>query len=245
MPLRVLLSAVAVFCTASSAAALELRGMIKESAGQPPAGAPPPCGPISAQRNGNCGNYRWYNVCSGYIWIFSSIPTGDGFGTRFSNSEGMFCVFPGNTVKRTVTYFRNVVPNYGQTVDVFLNRDNSGDGCPDALIAQDLNLDPGLRWNCSNFGVAIPAGVTHLIVRSTHDGGNAPTWATDGPFTQVCDPNGNDHSYYYPAGGGCIAWRNVSPTGRGDNFLTHLIIDGGPHTPTKPVSWGEIKGLNR
>ncbi len=157
----------------------------------------------------------------------------------------MPCVFPGNTVKRTVTYFRNVIPNYAQTVDVFLDRDNNGDGCPDGVIAQDLNLDPGLRWNCSNFGVTIPAGVTRVIVRSTLDGEKAPSWATDGPFTQVCDPNGNDHSYYYPSTGACIAWRNISPTGRGDNFLTHLIIDGTPPTPTKSVSWGEIKGLYR
>ncbi len=248
MKKNLLMSVLAVLAVAALAVpALAIDSFVmKESQGDNPAGAPPPCGPISAQLNGNCANYRWYNVCSGYIWIFSAIPGGDGFGTIFRNTDGQTCVYPGNTVKRVVTYFRNVVPNYSQTVDVFLQCDD-GDGCKDAGsdIASDLNLDPGLRWNCSNFGVTIPAGCKNLIVKSTHDGGSSPTWATDGPFTAVCDPNGNDHSYYYPSGGGCLPWRLLSPTGRGDNFLTHLIIDGTPNTATEPTTWGNIKGLYR
>jgi hypothetical protein len=219
--------------------------VMKESQGTDPAGAPVPC-PLAASRNGSCANYKWYNTCSGYIWIFSQIPLNDGYGTRFSLHDGLTCVTGGNVAKRAITYFRNVVPNYHQTADVYLDVDADGDGCPPFVtLAQDLDLDPGLRWNCSNFAVTIPPGTKNLIVRSTHDGGTAPTWATDGPFTSVCDPAGNDHSYYYWAAGGlCLPWRQVSPTGRGDNFLTHLVIDGTPNA-TEPTTWGNIKGLYR
>jgi hypothetical protein len=247
MKKNLLMSVLAVLAVAALAVpALAIdHFLIKESQGDNPAGAPVPC-PLTASRNGNCNNYRWYNVCSGYIWIFSPIPQGDGFGTRFSLHDGQVCVTGGNVVKRTITYFRNVVPNYNQTVDVFLQTDD-GDGCkdPGSDLAADLNMDPGLRWNCSNFGVTIPSGTKNLIVKSTHDGGSSPTWATDGPFTAVCDPNGNDHSYYYNAAtGACLPWRLLSPTGRGDNFLTWLIIDGTPNA-AEPTTWGNIKGLYR
>ncbi len=219
--------------------------LLKESVGSSPAGAPPPCGPIESVLDGNCANYRWYNVCSGYIWALG-LPCGDAYGTIFRSGE-LSWVAPGNVVKRAITYYRNVVPNYNNTVDVHLDSDPDDDGCPPFVtVASDLRIDPGLRWNCSNFGVAIPGGVTSLVVRSVPGCGSAPRLATDGPFTAVCDPNGSDHSYYYNAfTGACLPWRHLSPTGRGDNFLTWLVIDGQPGTAIQEGSWGQIKGLFR
>ena len=243
MLIRLLLVAVAVLCSARNASAIEPVGLLRESAGGSPAGAPTPCGPIGAQRNGNCGNYRWYNVCSGYLWAFNTgnICGGTQFGGALQP-----CVAPGNVVKRAITYWRNVVPGYNQTVDVFLDRDVTGNGCPDGIVASDPRMDPGLRWNCSNFGSVIPAGINFLIVRAAINGGTAPTLTTDGPFSETCDPVGNDHSYFYSTSDcdGCTPWRQVSPTGRGDNLLYHLIVDG-PPTATQPTSWGSIKGLYR
>jgi hypothetical protein len=214
---------------------------VKESAGAP--GSATPACPLGANRNGTCANLRYYNQCSAYIWIYSGIPANDAYGTRF---DGPCLASPAQLIKRAITYYRATVPAYGQTVDVFLDRDSNNDGCRDGVIAADLGLDPGERWNCSNFHVCVPvqAGQS-VIVRSVKRGSNAPNWSTDGPYSSVCDPVGLARSFYYPATGGCLPWSQVGPTGRNDNFLTHLIIDNDVTcvTANENATWGRIKGL--
>ena len=228
--------------SANPAFALEAT-LLKESAGLPPAGAPGPC-PRLPNLTGDCGNLRYYNLCSGYIWVISGITAqGEGVGTAFADS----CIRPGNVINKAITYFRSVAPNYNQTVDVVIDVDTDTDGCPDRVLASDPNLDPGLRWNCSNFGdVCIPLDAGGLIVRTIHHGGTAPSWAADAdPFGQ-CDPDGSDHSFYYGINSTeCVPFRLFSPTERGDNFLYWLIIDSGCVTATEATSWGSIKGLFR
>jgi hypothetical protein len=116
---------------------------------------------------------------------------------------------------------------------------------PFTTLAQRLNMDPALRWNCSNFGTGISAGVSALVVRFTNARGTGPTLVTDSGYSSTCDPNGNDHSFYYPSWtSACIPWRNISPTGRGDNLLSWLIVDS-VIDATERASWGKIKGLYR
>jgi hypothetical protein len=231
---------VALVAMAATAFALEPYAA-KESSG--PAGAAPAC-PLAANLNGTCGNVRYYNICSGYIWIFSGIPVGDAYGTRFDGA----CVAPGKRVKRAITYYRATVPAYTQLVDVHLNVDANNDGCPEATFASDIGLDPGERWNCSNFGACVPVSAGQsVIVRSVKRGSNAPNWSTEGPYTSVCDPAGNPRSFYYPSTGGCLPWIVNSPTGRNDNFLTYLIVDNDAAcgNATENTSWGNVKGLYR
>ncbi len=211
---------------------------LRETRGEAPGGAPIPCA-LPASRTGDCGNYRWYNVCSGYIWIYPQWARGEGAGVLFGGGAQP-CVTPGNRVEKAITYFRNVIPNYNLTVDVFLDRDDEGDGCPDGIIASDLDLDPGLRWNCSTLDACIPT--EHVIVRTEHTGCVAPSFATDGPFSIVCDPYGIARSYFYDDDGTCLLW--TGPTNRQDNFLYWLIVDGGGcPTATEATTWGHIKGL--
>jgi hypothetical protein len=210
---------------------------------------------LASNRNGNCGNYRWYNICSGYIWLWPMEPN-ESMGILFGGPEQP-CVAPGNVVKRAITYFRNAAPGY-TGVSVFLDRDNEGDGCPDGVLATDLDFDPGLRWNCSNFNTPVPAGVSHLIVRQSltpcHVGcdcgwhPNCPpipeTFPTDGPFSQACDPIGIARTFYYGVNmSACVPWPGT-PSGRHDNLLTWLIVDGVP-TSVETTTWGTIKGLYR
>ncbi len=238
------LASILLSIPARPAQALDAPIALKESIGSPPAGAPPPCGPIGSVLDGNCANYRWYNVCSGYIWVYAPIAL-YSYSTIFRSDE-LPCIAAGHQVRRGITYFRNVSPGYNQSVDVLLESDPNGDGCPPFVtLASDLKLDPGLRWNCSPFGTVLPATVTSLIVRVIQRGYYAPNWATDGPFTEVCDPDGNDHSFYYDAVGGCVPWRQLSPRGRGDNFLTWLVLDDEPESATESASWGQIKSLYR
>ena len=150
--------------------------------------------PLALNTDGTAASYRWYNVCSGYIWIYSCCNAGEGMGVLFGGVEQPE-VNDTNRMKRAITYWRNVVPNYGNTVDIFVDQDFEGDGCPDASWQWDLDLDPGLRWNCSEFDVPIPGGAQYLIVRFRHDGGAAPSIATDGPFTETCDPLGTPRSF--------------------------------------------------
>ncbi len=223
--------------------------MIRESENpNGPAGAPVPCS-IITNRNGTCSgtslNYKWYNVCNNYIWIFNGWVSGEGVGVRFGGpGSNQPCVAPGKRVKRAIYYFRNIVPSWGQTVDLFLDADCNNDGCPEGNLGSALNVDPGRRWNCVNYGVCIPCG--GVILRQTHDGGIAPTFATDGPFKSGCDPlHQPTHSYYYGVNGSsCVPWVRMAVTAP-DDFLAWIVIDndGGCPTATENSSWGSVKGL--
>lgn len=212
---------------------------LSERKGEAGAGLATPC-PLTST-DGSCANYRWYNLCSGYLWIYGDWACGEAVGVQFGGPEQP-CVAPGNVVKRAITYYRNVRAGYG-TVDVHIDADDNGDGCPDATLASDLDLDPGLRWNCSEFNVCIPSGF--VIIRTHLDGGGEPTLATDGPFSEACDPIGVPRSFYYGINGSaCIPWQG--PTSRYDNFLCWLIVDSGDcSTSTESTSWGRLKGLYR
>lgn len=205
-----------------------------------------PC-PLASSTNGNAANYRWYNVCSGYIWIFSEMAE-EHVGVMFGGAAQPE-VRGGNIVKRAITYFRNV--GYGYTADVFLDVDNEGDGCPDGVLATQLNMEPGLRWNCSNFNTEIPCEVEHVIVRAKPDycyGGpycGIVSFATDGPYTAGCAPNTPPRSFYYGLGAQyCLPWRG--PNDDPDNFLFWLIVDAAPSCPPNSAtetSWGSVKRL--
>ncbi|MFN0152536.1 MAG: hypothetical protein ACKVU1_17680 [bacterium] len=227
----------ALFC-APRAFALEAFA-IRESAGVAFSGAP--CA-LATSTDGTAANYRWYNVCSGYIWIFTSWCD-QSAGVLFGGPEQPE-VNDQNVVKRAITYWRNVVTNYGQTVDIFLEPDFEGDGCPDARWLSDRGLDPGLRWNCSEFDAPVLSGVDYLIVRFDDVCGAAPTVATDGPFSEACNPNPIGRSYYYGSDlSECIPW--IGPSGRSDNFLFWLILDRPAPNAVEPSTWGAIKGLFR
>jgi hypothetical protein len=227
-------------CSVASAFAVEPY-LLRESTNGDPGQAGTPC-VLTGNTDGTAANYRWYNVCSGYIWIFSAWVANEGVGVLYGGA-GNEAVSDANDVKRTITYFRNVVQNYSQTVDVFLDR-GTASGCIEANIASDLNLDPGLRWNCSEFNANIPAGEDYLVVRQQHDGGAAPTFATDGPFANACDPNPPSRSYYYGLNGSaCLVW--PGQTDAADNWLQWLILDVGIPSAVENKSWGNIKGLYR
>lgn len=198
---------------------------VREADGPNPPGAPIPCG-LRPNLNGTCGNYHWYNVCSGYVWIYSGWEAGEAVGVRFG-APGDSCVGGyrclGN-VKRAIVYCRNVVPAYQQTIDVYLDRDANEDGCAEGIMMSALNVDPGLRWNCIDFGWGLVDYRQGVVVRQVHHGGYAPSFATDGPYSQTCDPIGVQRSFYYGvSGSACQPWQG--PTGRHDNFLTWIVVD--------------------
>jgi hypothetical protein len=226
-------------CVVSGALALEPTA-IRESLNNEPGGAGFPC-PLTPNTNGTAANLKWYNLCAGYIWIYTAWTAGEGIGTHFDNAE----VNDGNDVKRTITYFRNVVPSYNQTVDIYVDLDNNNDGCIDGPFLSDPDLDPGLRWNCSEFNADIPCGTSGLIVRTEHDGGAAPSIATDGARQERCPlPNPPPHTWYYGVGGSsCLAL--VGPDGTYDNWVAWLILDDEDPciNATESKSWGNIKGL--
>lgn len=244
MWLRLVLASLLVLITTQSSTAVD-RFRIKESAGIPANEFGGPCA-ISTNTNGTAANYRWYNLCSGYIWIYNNPVAGEGVGVLFGGPAQPE-VTGGNLVKRAITYWRNVVVNDGYNVHVYLDADLEGDGCPDYNIASDLYLDPGLRWNCSDFNVTIPCDLDYLIVRTVIEEGEVPQFATDGPFTSECDPISPARSFYYGRNGSvCIPW--IGRDGNADNFLYWLIVDSAepcPPNANSSTSWGAIKGLYR
>lgn len=205
--------------------------------------APIPC-PLLPSLNGTCANYRWYNVCSGYIWLYQRMVD-EHVGVLFGGATQPQ-VRGGNKVKRAITYFRNAWGDY--TVDIFVDVDRQGDGCPDSTIASYLDFYASTRWNCWDLNIDIPPGVEYLILRMKPDPPGPPpyrngvvTLATDGPYSQACDPLGVPRSFYYGVNRSvCLPWNG--PTDRDDNFLGWLVIDCGV-TQTEATSWGAIKGL--
>jgi len=239
-------AALLALCTAVGAFAIEPYAL-RESA-NPPGGAPGVSCPLSTSTNGSAANYKWYNLCAGYIWIYTAWGAGDAVGTQFGGVDQPQ-VNGDNDVKRTITYFRNVVPAYNQTVDVFVDVDANLDGCidnPGSPLLSDLNLDPGLRWNCSDFNANIPCDVNGLIVRLQHDGGAAPTFATDGARQERCPYTAPQKSWYYGVNGStCL--QLVGPDGSFDNWVLWLVLDTSEPciNATESKSWGEVKGLYR
>lgn len=239
---------VLALCMAASAFAIEPFAM-KESKEAPGGASGVPC-ILNGNTNGSAANYRWYNLCSGYIWLFSGWTNGDEMGVLFGGPTNT-AVSGDNDIKRTITYFRNVVPAYNQTVDVFVDVANSG-GTPLANIVADYNLDPGMRWNCSTFNASIPCGTDYVVVRGRHDGGAAPTMVTDGP-REACNTDQFARSYYYGTnaiGDGLpvaqtLLW--IGPLGTPDNWLYWLILDTSDPcvNAVENTSWGSVKGLYR
>ncbi|MFN0152535.1 MAG: hypothetical protein ACKVU1_17675 [bacterium] len=200
--------------------------------------------PISTSTDGIAANYRWYNVCSGYIWIYSTGPIGMSLGVLFGGPEQPE-VNDSNVVKRVVTYFRNAVPGYtDEGWDVLVDQDAEGDGCPDVSWLSDLEFVPALRWNCSEFNAQIPQGTNYLVVRTRLADGAHPTFATDGPFSSECAPDSPSRSFIYDYGViECAPW--IGPAGDPDNFLYWLILDRPAPNAVAPSTWGAIKGLFR
>lgn len=241
MLIRFALAAMLILLTFAPSAAVE-RILLKESAGIPANDYDGPC-PLSTSTNGTAANYRWYNVCSGYIWLYSGLVN-EGVGVLFGGAEQPE-VRGGNSIKRAVTYFRNTSSYYA--VIVALDADVEGDGCPDFTLATSW-LSPGERWNCSQFDLEIPCDLGHVIIRTTPDYDSANlALPTDGPFSNVCDPNSAARSFFYGINWSvCTPW--VGPDGSPDNFLYWLVVDSSepcPPNATAGRSWGEIKGLYR
>lgn len=234
------LGAIAVVSAPPSAHGFESRGLVREADGESRANAPTPCA-IPFARNGTCANYRWYNFCSSFIWLYA-FENREGVGVLFGGPLNP-CVASGNRVKRVITYFRSVrySYNYENTVDVYLERDDDGDGCPDGVLAARERMDPGERWNCVELNVTLPPSVTHVIVRTVHREGDFPLFVTDGNASGNCDPVGIPKSFYYGINGAtCIPWDG--PTARYDNFPSWVIMDQGT-TDADATSWGKIKSL--
>lgn len=238
---RILALVAILLSLAGRSDAIERPILLKETAGRDAAPDQQGC-PLEPNLTGDCGNLRYYNLCSGYLWIYSNFLPGEGAGVRFSGP----CISGDGRVERAITYWRNVAPGYGYTVDILLDADSDGDDCPNYNLARQLDLDPALRWNCFEPQRCIPDQVPALVLRAESDGGVTPGWATDGPRSAECDPIGSENSFYYGFGGdACVPWRIAAPTGRADNFLFWLIVDSGCATATEPRSWGAVKGLFR
>lgn len=201
---------------------------------------------LSGSTNGTAANYRWYNLCSGYIWLFNRWNSGEAAGVRFGGPENP-SIIPGNTVKRVITYFRDIVIGYGNCqggdVEVALDADYESDGCPDQMLASTGCIEPAMRWNCADFNVVIPAGTSSIIVRQIKRGWMwEPAFVTDGPYSAECDPVGVQRTFYYGINGSaCVPWS--SQTGRNDNLLTWIIVDGDLPNAASPASWGKVKSL--
>ncbi len=202
---------------------------------------------LASNTNGTCANYRWYDVCSGYLWSYA-FSTNEAIGVQFGGPEQP-CVAPGNVIQRVIAYY-NVVPSGYPSVTVAIDRDDDADGCPEARLRTRAFVEPAQGWNCFEFDLTIPGGVSHLLVREVQKADPFHVrFVTASGHGACAAPT---RSFYYgPDGTSCEPW--TGPGGRPEEFLTWLVIDSGTPTgiaaPGDPVeaatTWGHIKGLFR
>jgi hypothetical protein len=185
---------------------------------------------------------QYYNICTGYIWVWSGWADGSIVGNGFDN-----CCGPEGQLDGSFFYYRTGgVPGYGFTGSAAVYAADGSDNPVGAAIASQAIL-PAAGWNFSTWGVNVPG--RFLILHTVQDDlglGTPVTIATDGAggACGVCFPTTRTtNSYTY---GTETAMIPPSPFNDGACFVE--LLTAAQMTCTVSVedeSWGSIKNLYR
>ncbi len=188
---------------------------------------------------GSSVSVSYYNICTGWIWVYSSLPGELEAGTVFDNCGN-------GVVQSTYMYFRTAAPaNYGFTGTAAIETVDAQD-CPTGALMSQPHL-PAAGWNFFAWGVAAPARFAAVYTLADEQGlGNPTGLVSDGPNAcGVCFPTTRTtNSYTW----GLTSSPACPGSAMADNncFVEWL----GSATLTCPVSvedesWGSIKTLYR
>jgi hypothetical protein len=185
----------------------------------------------------------YYNICTGYIWVWSGWADGSLVGNGFDA-----CCGPnGGQLDGSYFYYRTGGPaGYGFTGSAAVFAADANDNPSGAALASQAIL-PATGWNFSTWSaVSVPG--RFLIIHTLQDDlafGSPVTVATDGPQAcGVCYPTTRTtNSYTY---GTETAMISASPFFDGSCYVELLTAA----LMTCPVSvedesWGSIKNLYR
>jgi hypothetical protein len=187
----------------------------------------------------------YYNICTGYIWVWSGWAAQSVVGTVFDT-----CCDPLNEtslLSASDFYYRTgAVPNYGFTGTVAVTQVD-GNNCPTGILAIQPIL-PATGWNTAFWGVPVPNkfAIVHTVADDNAYGTPA-TIATDGPNAcGVCYPTTRtSNSYTWGTTGSPLCPGFMMNDGNCNvEFLADAYMVCEP-VSVQEESWGSIKNLYR
>ncbi len=197
---------------------------------------------------GNC-SIIYYNLCSGWIWLYSGFAAGDEVGVIF-DLVGDCGKLPGAIICNTqgFWYWRFTSPKRGFTVSYNLFEADSI-GCKvGASLGSLANSDPVERWNLLP-GLGCVSG-NMAVISATFDAGTLPYLGTDDNESNAAGgPNclgigaGTGNSVYY---GRPSRTQYCPPLYFSDGIgPVDFMMDASWYsiTATEDASWGDVKSL--
>ncbi len=240
--LIVLVALVAVFAAASVASALEkapARWTGSESNDE--------------WRGASTCSLAYYNLCAGWIWIYSGFGDGENFGTHFTS-----CCTSGEATNllQLDLYFYTAAPaSYGFTGSLEVYAADATP-CPTGAAVMTQAHLPASGWNSFDYsgggGVAVPSDF--IVLYTVADGlglGNPTGIAADNPTENanaLCDSPGarTPHSYFWGTtlGPACPGSTMGDPNPSYDaEWLAAAVVEC--VVSVEESSWGEVKALYR
>jgi hypothetical protein len=194
------------------------------------------------------GTLRYYNNCTGWVWVWSGWSPGETVGVNFHGSYPWFV-----NVSWALT-FSGVPSGYGFTGTISVN---DGDGCAAVLGSQPYLPPVTSGWNATVWGGLPVNGNFSVNITWAAETGftNGTGLASDHPFAGptgptacgTCFPSARvSNSRYYGVGGAyCPSGTTLSDGLCDIEFMIDVNVKGGFPVGVEDESWGKIKSLYR
>ncbi|HMB69481.1 MAG TPA: hypothetical protein VKU85_09215 [bacterium] len=192
------------------------------------------------------GTIRYYNNCTGWVWVWSGWSAGETMGVQFASFSGFLNVTWALT-------FSGVPAGYGFTGTISAV---GGHNCASPTLASQPYLPPATAgWNATAWGgLPVPSDFMILISWGAASGfTNSSAIASDHPFAGPTGPTacGNcfpstrvSHSRYFGvAGAYCPSGTTLSDGLCDIEFMLDANVKGGDIVVDD--SWGKVKALYR
>lgn len=193
----------------------------------------------------------YYNICTGWIWIWTGWSPGDMFGSVLTP-----CCTAGETAHLGMAEFycwTGAPGGYGFTGTLGVY-DAPGGNCLGAPLAV-FPLLPASYWNYIYPAVNIPIGSTFALVRECGPGTGTPeAWVTDHPAAGPTGPQACGycypttrvtHAFYFGTAASPLCPGSVLNDGICDCEMYGFWADFNCIVGVEDSSWGTIKGLYR
>jgi hypothetical protein len=198
---------------------------------------------------GSSCSVRYYNTCTGWVWIWSGWGPGDTIGACFENC----CAPDGGVLATSWAYVWTAAPSgYGFTGTIAVSTADAN-CCPDTQLGSQTFL-PISGWNSYAWGLNTGAG--SFVVSVTHGAtsGNPLAYASDHPLAGPtgpaacgsCFPTTRvEHSFYYGVGGSLCPGSSLNDgSDCGAEWLWDAELTCIPIS-VEESSFGQIKNLYR
>ena len=191
----------------------------------------------------------YYNICTGWVWVWSGWSAGDVVGTQFDTCSGGPC-----TLDSGFMLFTTGAPSgYGFTGTAAVTAADAN-GCPTGAPLASQALLPASGWNLLTWGVPVPSSYVISVEFAASQGlPNPAAVATEHPAAGPTGPvacgtcyptNRTNHSFYYGTASSPLCPGSALNDGvcdaqwLFDSQLTCIVS-------VEDSSWGTVKNLYR